>query len=864
METLLRMFPATNFALLVVILGMPLLGAFVNGVFGKRLGKDAVRVMALSAVGVSFLASLLSFGMLWYTRHIGGVSRFSWDGWHWLSLSLPEEVKHIREDSSFAMLDIGFSFFLDPLNATMALVVTGVGFLIHLYSTEYMAEDASFHRFFAYLNLFIFSMLVLILGASLPILFVGWEGVGLCSYLLIGFWFEGQANASAGKKAFIVNRIGDFGLLVAMAYLLRYTGALDWDGIDANSHELLRRVQIWNGQVFSSFMPEWFTRPRYVTAATIVALTLFLGCAGKSAQIPLYIWLPDAMAGPTPVSALIHAATMVTAGVYLVCRMAVVFTLSPFAMLVVAVVGVLTALLAASIALVQRDIKKVLAYSTVSQLGYMFLGVGVGAFTAGFFHVVTHAFFKACLFLGAGSVIHAMHARIHDTDASQDVRNMGGLRRYLPVTHLTFLVSVAAIVGLPLTSGFFSKDEILYSAYTHSVVGRDAAAFVWPSWTGQALFAAGVLGAVMTAFYMSRLYFLVFHGEFKGWTVVQGWTPPESQHGDHHGHDHHGHDQHGHDHHAHDHQHGHGAPSDGPAPHESPWKMTLPLVVLAVFAAFAGFLNAPPLHLTPLEHWLEPVFESQSVKRAVQTSDPDHHLMWVLLVPGVLAFAVGVFAAFNVYFQRGGAPAQALAERAPGLYRFLYDKWRVDELYDDLVVGTLDALAELAVLIDKWVVDGVIARLTSWLVAVWGHVLRLFQTGHTQVYAAVMVLGMFAVGWFVTAPHPEAIIAGDAETGSYSVRAAAGLGYEYRWDADGDGNFDNPNFGRVSEVSLRLEKGVTRSVGLEVRNAFGRTASHTFQVSRPDADTAAHNPPAPGNTLAARLAAMAKPAVVAP
>jgi NADH-quinone oxidoreductase subunit L len=689
---------------------------------------------------------------------------------------------------------------------------------------------------------------------------VGWEGVGLCSYLLIGFWFEGESNASAGKKAFIVNRIGDFGLLVAMALLLRYTGALDWDGIEAGAGGLMSRVQIWDGQLFA-FMPEWFTRPRFVSAGTLVALSLFLGCAGKSAQIPLYIWLPDAMAGPTPVSALIHAATMVTAGVYLVCRTAVVFTMSPFAMLVVASVGVLTALLAATIALVQRDIKKVLAYSTVSQLGYMFLGVGVGAFTAGFFHVLTHAFFKACLFLGAGSVIHAMHARIHDTDASQDVRNMGGLRRYLPVTHLTFLVSVLAIAGLPFTSGFFSKDEILYSAYTHSIASAAPGAFVWPTWAGPALFSAGVLGAVMTAFYMFRLYFLVFLGNFKGWTVVQGWTPPESAHAGHghahdehaHGHDDHGHaghTAHGHADHAHaehahdepahdDHAHAHAHPTDGPAPHESPWPMTLPLVVLAVLAAFGGFLNAAPLHITPLEHWLEPVFALEGIEEAVKTSDPEHHMMWILLVPGVAAFLVGFFVAFHIYVRNGGRPAQALAERAPGLYALLVDKWRVDELYNDLVVGTLDALADLAVLIDRWVVDGLIARLTSWLVAVWGHLLRLFQTGHTQVYAGVMVIGMFALGWFVTAPHAQALTGGDPGTGRYYVRAAAGLGYEYRWDADGDGTFDSPTFGSVSEVSLRLEKGVTRNVGLEVKNAFGRTATHSFQVSRPLGDAVA-------------------------
>jgi NADH-quinone oxidoreductase subunit L len=505
-----KIFPADDFALLALILGMPLVGAFVNGVFGKRLGKDAVRLMALSALGASFLGSVLTFFLL-HAAQTGGegggeeAARFVWHGWQWLDLSRWNEASLLHSGAAPGPLQLEVAFSVDALSGTMALIVTGVGFLIHLYSSSYMEHDPGFYRFFAYLNLFIFSMLVLILGHSLPILFVGWEGVGLCSYLLIGFWFDQSANASAGKKAFIVNRIGDFGLLVAMALLIRYTGALDWDGMALGSRGLMTELRVWDGQLFAPYLPSFLsflTEQRSMSVATLVGLSLFLGCAGKSAQIPLYVWLPDAMAGPTPVSALIHAATMVTAGIYLVCRMAGIFTLSPAAMFVVACIGALTALFAATIALVQRDIKKVLAYSTVSQLGFMFLGVGVGAFTAGFFHVLTHAFFKACLFLGAGSVIHAMHARIHDTDASQDVNNMGGMKKYLPWTHLTFLVSVLAIAGLPLTSGFFSKDEILYSAYTRSVVSRNPNAFVWPEWTGTVLFAVGVTAAVMTAFYM--------------------------------------------------------------------------------------------------------------------------------------------------------------------------------------------------------------------------------------------------------------------------------------------------------------------------------------------------------------------------
>ncbi len=504
----------------------------------------------------------------------------------------------------------------------MALVVTGVGFLIHLYSVSYMADDPSFHRFLTYLNLFIFSMLVLILGDSLPILFVGWEGVGLCSYLLIGFWFESEANAAAGKKAFITNRIGDFGLLVAMGLLLYYTGALDWSGMAGGAKNLLTPLQVWplgTHVPAASILPHgaevWLNEPRYVSAATLVGLALFLGCAGKSAQFPLYVWLPDAMAGPSQVSALIHAATMVTAGVYLLCRMSFVMVLSPAAMFVVALTGAFTAIFAASIAFAQNDIKKVLAYSTVSQLGYMFLGVGVGAFTAGFFHVITHAFFKACMFLGAGSVIHAMHARIHDTDASQDMRNMGGLRKYMPYTFWTFALSWAAIVGLPGTSGFFSKDEILLKAYTSFVKspvasnklsdgGISIELFSWPTWAGPMLYAIGLVTALMTAFYMTRLFIGIFFGDFKGWKIVKHWKEPEHAHG---------HDDHGDHHH---HHHAPGEPLEGPAPHESPWQMWLPLAILGGLAAVSGFFNAAPLHITPFDHWLEPVFAKASAIRA--------------------------------------------------------------------------------------------------------------------------------------------------------------------------------------------------------------------------------------------------------
>jgi NADH-quinone oxidoreductase subunit L len=434
------LFPHDDFSLIAVILGFPLLGAIVNGLWGRQLGKPAVRAMALAAVGISFVASLVTFLAL--ARHVehekGEHVKLAWTAWEWM---------HTNGGHGNADVPIQIKFSVDALSGVMMLIVTGVGFLIHLYATSYMEDDPAFWRFFAYLNLFIFAMLTLILADNLPVLFIGWEGVGLCSYLLIGFWYESLPNAAAGKKAFIANRVGDFGMLVGMFLLLHYTGALDWTGIASGSTSLVttvdsQRIHIWpiGGGEFRDFgaIPLHLLQPHNpitISAATGVGLALFLGCTGKSAQIPLYVWLPDAMAGPTPVSALIHAATMVTAGVYLVCRLSFVFVLSPFTMATIAVTGAATALLAATIALVQNDIKKVLAYSTVSQLGFMFLGVGVGAFTAGFFHVFTHAFFKACLFLGAGSVIHAMHARIHDDAKSQDMRFMGGLRKYMPFTY---------------------------------------------------------------------------------------------------------------------------------------------------------------------------------------------------------------------------------------------------------------------------------------------------------------------------------------------------------------------------------------------------------------------------------------------
>jgi NADH-quinone oxidoreductase subunit L len=829
---MLSVFPPNDYALIAVILLMPLVGAFVNGVWGHRLGKPAVRLMTLTAVGVSFVAAVVAFlALAQVVRSEGGEehAKLAWTAWEWMHTS--------GGRGGELGVPIAVRFSIDQLSGVMMLVITGVGFLIHLYATSYMADDPSYARFFAYLNLFIFAMLVLVLGDNLPLLFVGWEGVGLCSYLLIGFWYQHAPNAAAGKKAFIANRIGDFGLICAMFLLVFYTGSLDWSGIAAGAGNLLHqgdswRVHVWplGGGHYASTGPLAFlhflqpSKPFTVSAATAVSLALLLGCTGKSAQIPLYVWLPDAMAGPTPVSALIHAATMVTAGVYLICRLSFVFVLSPFAMMVVAVVGASTALLAASIALVQNDIKKVLAYSTVSQLGFMFLGVGSGAFVAGFFHVFTHAFFKACLFLGAGSVIHAMHARIHDDEKAQDVRYMGGLRKWMPLTHWTFAAATAAIIGVPLTSGFFSKDEILYRAFIDRTTNARAGWESAPAWLGPVLYGMAVLAAAMTAFYMCRLYILTFWGDFRGWAVGRPSLLALEQHdeGDHH------HDD---------------LAKPGYPPHESPWQMTVPLIVLAAFAILAGFLN-PGFHLLglfgvkepPMEHWLKPVFAV--AEPLVKTVPDGERLEWPLAMGGILAFAAGTGLAYWMYIREKGEPAKRAAAAAPGLYRMLLDKWRVDELYEYTVISGVESLAETAAWIDQVIVDGILAKMTALLVAIAGTVLRAFQNGVVHVYAATMVVGVAFVGWFFAMPHPDATVT-DAGNDDFVVTAAPGVGYAYRWDADGDGKPDKQDFGsEATVVKLHVAPGKSQKVNLEVKNAFGIVGSKSINVARPAEPTA--------------------------
>jgi NADH-quinone oxidoreductase subunit L len=654
---------------------LPLAGAAVNLFAGRRLGKGA-GVLACAAVFVPFLLSVRAFFALQALDPAGRAAG--------LSSVLDDWIRIGRVDVDLGLL-------VDPLSSVMILVVTGVGFLIHLYSTAYMAEDPRVGRYFAYLNLFTGAMLFLVLGDNLLLMFLGWEGVGLCSYLLIGFWFEETKNAVAGMKAFVVNRVGDYGFTVGMLLLLvtvgTTTGAwrLDFAGL---------RETFANPAFFHLLKDQKLL-------LTIAGILLFVGATGKSAQLPLYVWLPDAMAGPTPVSALIHAATMVTAGVYMIARMNFVYhpELAPAAMGTVAAVGAGTALFAATIGLVQNDIKKVLAYSTVSQLGYMFLGVGVGAFGAGIFHVMTHAFFKACLFLGSGSVIHAMHHALPHGADPQDIRNMGGLRKFMPVTFWTFLISTFAIAGCPPLAGFFSKDEILWQAFSrhHPLLWFMAAC------------AAG-----LTAFYMFRLTFMTFFGAYRGGDPTVFLPPPpkpefkdvgghgEAAHG-HEAHGAHGHgaDAHGQDAHGQDSS-GSGDPAHRHEPHESPWAMTLPLVVLAALACVAGFLGLPHvLGRNLMQEWMAPSFYAEGPHEASAA------LEWALMGVSVIIAAIGALTAYVFYLRRPELPAKARAA-AEDVYRVLLHKYYVDEFYQICVVRPLLAFERQCARFDLAVIDGVV------------------------------------------------------------------------------------------------------------------------------------------------------------
>jgi NADH-quinone oxidoreductase subunit L len=641
---------------------LALLGFVLNGTLA--LWRPQAKT-AVSVIGVGVLAGAFAVG-------VAAVSAFA--GLH---AEAPVVFRHWSW-MPVGALQVDFALQLDPLSAVMLLVVTGVGSLIHLFSVGYMKEDPGYARYFAYLNLFVFFMLLLVLGANFPVMFVGWEGVGLCSYLLIGFWFNEKVNADAGKKAFLVNRIGDVGFLVAMLLIFWATGSLDFGDVFARAPTALAAGS---------------------GLATAITLFLFLGCTGKSAQIPLYTWLPDAMQGPTPVSALIHAATMVTAGVYLVARCNVLFALAPLSSAVVAGVGALTALFAATIALKQWDIKRVLAYSTISQLGYMFVGVGTGAAAAGIFHLATHAFFKALLFLGSGSVIYAMHHAYHASHShqdAQDMRNMGGLRRHLPWTAALMWIATLAIAGVPPLSGFFSKDEILAAAFARGTVEP-----VWYLFWG-----LGLAAALLTAFYMARLMLYTFHGPNR--------TGAEEQ--------------------AH--------------LHEAPWVMTGPLVLLAVLSAAGGLLNLPELWGGGawLHHWLEPVTQAGAALRpAVHLS---HATEWALVAIAVAVAATGIVGAWRLLRPETLAPA-AQAPAETGLAKLLRNKWYVDELYAFFIVQPLVWLSRevLWKRVDQQLVDGAGVNGAARAARAFGWLGTRLQTGQVGVYVTLFVVGVLVVLW---------------------------------------------------------------------------------------------------------------------
>lgn len=619
-----------SFLLLIVL--FPLAGFLVNGLGRKVFSKQFIAWNACGQLLASFVFSVVAFMAV---REKGG------------------EVVQYFDFIKAGSLSIPFSFQIDQLSALFLLIITGVGFLIHVYSAAYMKEERNEHygRYFSYLNLFVFSMLLLVLGGNYLVMFIGWEGVGLCSYLLIGYWFKNNEYNKAANKAFIMNRIGDLAFLIAMFWIIAKVGSLNF------------------GEVFA------FAGQNKFSASDITAITilLFIGATGKSAQIPLYTWLPDAMAGPTPVSALIHAATMVTAGIYMVARSNILYSLSPVTMNIVAITGLATALLAATIALKQNDIKKVLAYSTVSQLGFMFLALGTGAYVAAVFHVMTHAFFKALLFLGSGSVIHAM-------GGEQDIRNMGGLRKKLPVTYFTFLIGCIAIAGIPPLSGFFSKDAILLGAFQHERMGM-------------VLYGIALFTAMLTAFYMFRLYFITFAGKFRGT-----------------------HDQ---EHHL----------------HESPAAMTIPLIILAILSVIGGFAGIPDALVqggNRLAAFLEPVIPAH------EGAHVSHATEYTLMALSTVLMLVMIGAAWYRFrnYQRS---------EATGLGKVLENKWYVDELYDKVIVNPLTRFGGfLNNIIEKYVIDGAVNGVGR-LVNYGSRQLRLLQSGQVGSYVLLMVLSMLVI-----------------------------------------------------------------------------------------------------------------------
>jgi NADH-quinone oxidoreductase subunit L len=736
---------------------LPLLGAAVNLMVGRKLPRWLSALVAVAAVGAAAAVVLgLVAGPLydaWRSArlHDAHVRPFLDPVYTWIESGTADPAQRLSEH-----LSIGLSFRLDPLSAVMIFTVTFVGFLIHVYSIGYMAHDPRRSTYFGYLNLFTGAMLILVLGDSLPVLFIGWEGVGTCSYLLIGFWFDKEANANAGRKAFVVNRIGDFGFLLGIFLLWTVTRRLDFDGIAAACQA--------GGPLTN---PKALAGGLGMIPAFWIGLLLFVGACGKSAQIPLYVWLPDAMAGPTPVSALIHAATMVTAGVYMVARMNFLYALSPELLMIVAGIGAATALFAAIIGFAQRDIKKVLAYSTISQLGFMFVGVGTGAFGAGIFHLFTHAFFKAGLFLGAGSVMHAMGDRT-------DIMIMGGLRKKTPVTHAVFLIYCLAIAGIPPFAGFFSKDDILAAAF----FGHDG----WPVWYGKVLWGVLSTAALGTAFYMFRLYFLVFSGENRADADVQ--------------------------HHI----------------HESPAVMTVPLVVLAVGATVLGFLAVPevlgePLHFANFwEQWLGAGTFPEVA------AHPGATVLGLMGLATGLA-VVGIGAAFAIY-RNGPEGAAGLVGALGPVKTLVENKFYIDELNDLVIVRPFRWVARRTFeLVDRIVIDTLLIGAWGVLCSIAGRAARAWQNGDVQRYLVAMMLGLAAIVYFSTRMHDDfSVTPGDGTTVRFKANLGDGIearGAQARWDFDGDGKPDSTG----PEASWTYGSPGTYAVELQVTDVFGRTAT---------------------------------------
>ena len=745
---------------------LPLCGAFINLVFGRFFSRSTVHFFAIASVALAFVVSaLFVFGPL-------------------LAAFKSAPANAVIDQPVYTWIEVGklkleLAFRLDTLSAVMILIVTFVGMLIHIYSTGYMAHDPRYAAFFGYLNLFMGSMLTLVLAANMPVMFIGWEGVGLCSFLLIGFWYENESYATAGRKAFVVNRIGDFCFLLGMFLLFWATKDLT-----AGQGSLDFRALATNPSIQDTYVAPLWGGERLAAAAGIF---LFIGACGKSAQIPLFVWLPDAMAGPTPVSALIHAATMVTAGVYMVVRLSFLYASSTTALAVVAAIGLITAMAAAFMAFAQTDLKKVLAYSTVSQLGFMFVAAGTGNWVAAIFHLGTHAFFKACLFLGAGSVMHAMeHA---GSESPGDIMQMGGLKKRLPITRITFMISCLAIAGIIPFAGFFSKDEILAGAFNVEAPG-------WPAWTGKVFWAGLLISALGTAFYMWRLYFLVFSGEARSAAAKEA--------------------------------------------HESPPAMTVPLIVLAFLATIAGFIGLPhfkswhpPAIMHGLSRWLAPVTAAQwndptpagtaakaARDLAIQGEASDGTTVVLMLVALAIG-GLGIGLAWMLYGRGPSKTVDRLVEGPlAGAYTASRHKLWFDEVYEVILVRPFRTAARgLLEVVDRFVIDTVAVNGSAFVIGLFGRVARWIQNGQVQRYLVGIVIGA-ALVFLVSRCQEEPTFDFAFEGNIVRLTAEPGEGIsslaKIEWDFDDDGNIDatGPEVtrlaGEVGRVTMWIEDPITR------------------------------------------------------